>query len=698
MKVLQILPELRVGGVERGTVDFARWLVEHGHEAVVVSHGGELVEELKKFGGKHRTLAVHQKNLVAMLWAFDKLVKILREEKPDIVHARSRVPAWIAYFACRKTRIPFITTCHGYYSKHFFSKVMGWAKRVIVPSQVIGHHMIEDFGVLPESIRCIPRSVDLRRFDIPREREVAKSGAIVAIVGRITPLKGHEYFLQAIARVVRKQPFVKAWIIGDAPSNKESYKEGLVALTKHLGLSDHVEFLGNRQDIPELLSKIDVLVLSTVTQESFGRVILEAQAAGVPIVATKVGGVVDLVDDGATGLLVSPKQPDEMAQAIMRVMEDKGLACQMADNAKKKILAHYTLDHMAGATIKVYEELIREEHILVIKFSAIGDVLLITPSLKALRAKFPTGKIVCLVAKNCREILQTCPYVDDIIIYDPQHKHKRWLKLWELGRVLRRYNFDMVIDFQNNRRSHWLSFLSFCPDRYGYRNKKWGFFLSKGISDDEGPMPPVAHQFRVLNELGITLSPDAALEIWPTKQDERYIQELCDSSWVAPGAPLVGINISASTRWPSKNWPKESIAKACDLLAAKNIRVLLTGIEKDQALAKEILKLARSKPLDLTGRTNILQLAALIKRCAVFLTPDSAPMHVAAAVKTPFLALFGPTDSYRHLPPARNYRLLELKPECAPCYKGECPIKTHICMKNIAAEKVAQNIEDLIKG
>lgn len=696
MKVLQILPELRVGGVETGTVDFARWLIEHGHEGLVVSNGGELVSDLTKVGGKHFQVPVHQKNLFTMAWSFQKLVKILREEKPDVVHARSRVPAWIAYFACRKTGVPFITTCHGYYSKHLFSRVMGWAKFVIVPSQVIGHHMIEDFGVLPESIRCIPRSVDLRRFDIPRQSDASKAQITIALVGRITPLKGHEYFLRAIARVARKYPYVKAWVIGDAPANKESYKEGLLALTKHLGLTEHVEFLGNRKDIPELLSKVDVLVLSTVTQESFGRVILEAQAAGVPVVATKVGGVVELIDDTETGLLVSPKQPEEMAQAIMKILEDKALARQMVENAKKKILSHYTLDHMAGQTMKVYEEITKQQNILVIKFSAVGDVLLITPSLKALRTKYPLAKIYCLVAKNCREILQTCPYVDDIIIYDPQHKHRHWWKLWKLGKILRRYNFNKVIDFQNNRRSHLLSFLSFCPERYGYKNKKWGFLLSQGIKDDEGPMPPVAHQFRVLEKLGIALGTDVELELWSAKPDTRYVQELLEGCWMAPETRLVGINIAASRRWLSKNWPKEYIVKLCDILASKNIRVILTGLEKDQELAKDILKLAKSKPVDFTGKTNILQLAALIKKCDVFLTPDSAPMHVAAAVKTPFVALFGPTDSFRHIPPSGSYRVIELKPECAPCYKGDCPIKTHICMKNITVEKVAQNIEDLM--
>jgi len=699
MKVLQILPALRVGGVETGTVDFARYLVEHGHEAIVVSKGGDLVTDLENAGGKHYQLNVKEKNIFTMLWAMRKLEQILTKEKVDIVHARSRVPAWIAYFVCRKMRIPFITTCHGYYSKQPFSAVMGWSKFVVVPSQVIGHHMIQDFGVLPESIRCIPRSVDLRKFNVVRDDNQSKARPTIAIIGRITPLKGHEYFLRAMTAVVRAMPYVKIWVIGDAPAEKESYMEGLLALTKHLGLSDHVEFLGNRKDIPQLLAQVDTLVLSTVTQESFGRVILEAQAAGVPVVATRVGGVVDLIDEGKTGLLVAPKEPEEMAQAVIKILQDKTLARQMVENAKAKILSHYTLDHMATQTLKVYQELCENLKILVIKLSAVGDVLLITPSLKALREKYPLAKIVCLVGKEARQILQSCPYADELIVYDPQQKHKRWWKLWKLGKVLRQHNFDKVIDFQNNRKSHLLSFLSFCPERYGYRNKKWGFLLSCGIKDDQGPMPAVEHQFRILDEIGVSLSGIPELQMWPSKEDSRYVQEVLDSFWIAPSTRLVGVNISASARWLTKNWPIVYIAKLCDLLAVKNVRVFLTGLEKDKETAQKILKSAKSKPIDLTGKTNILQLAALIKKASVFVTPDSASMHVAAAMKTPFVALFGPTDPFRHLPPSSRHKVIYLKSDCAPCYQGQCAIKTHLCMENITPEQVLSDVESfLTKG
>ncbi len=695
MKVLQILPELNVGGVETGTVDFAKYLAEHGHRAVVVSNGGTLVGELEKIGVNHYQLPVHKKNLWTMIQSVRRLKKIIIGEGVDVVHARSRVPAWIAYFACRKTPAAFITTCHGHYQKHFFSRIMGWAKFVIVPSTVIGKHMIESFGVSASNVRLIPRSVDLEKFNVPRQRDSQKSHCVISMVGRITPLKGHEYFLRAMAKVIRYMPYAKIWIIGDVPEKKESYRQELEVLVKHLGLSEHVQFLGNRRDIPALLAKTDLLVLSTVTQEAFGRVILEAQAAGVPVVATRVGGVVEIIDDGKTGILVPPKDVEAMAQEVMRVLKDKKLAESLVTEARKKLEANFRLEHMATKTIEVYKELLASLNILVIKLSSIGDVVLVTASLRALRKKFPHAKIYCLVGKESREILIRCPYLDGLIVYDVKSSPWGWTAFLKTVKKLRHYQFDKIIDFQNNARSHWLCFLSFSKESYGY-NRKWGFLLSNRISDNQDPLGPVEHQFEVLKILGIELKEGIALELWPSAKDEQYVEELLSSEWLTNAQAIVGINLCASEKWKTKNWPISHVARLCDILMSKNVRVLITGTGKDREAARQLLKLTKTKPAIFVGKTDILQLAALIKRCKVYLTPDSAPMHVAAAMGTPFIAFFGPTDARRHLPPAAKFSVLKKSMACSPCYSGTCRIKTHACMKEITPDEVAKEIGKLM--
>jgi glycosyltransferase involved in cell wall biosynthesis len=411
MNILQILPELNVGGAETGTVDLGRCLVAQGHKSVVVSNGGALVAQLERDGSKHYSLPVHKKNLFTAYYCIGKLVDIIKKEKIDIVHARSRVPAWIAFFACRQTEAHFLTTCHGYYSTHLFSRVMGWGKMIIAVSEVIGRHMVQDFTVPAENIRVIPRSVDVEKFNLPRASKTDKKGFIVVMIGRITPLKGHPYFLKAMARVIHQHPLLKVQIIGDAPPKKQPYKDELILLTKRLGISTQVEFMGNRHDIPQLLSQADCLVLSTITQEAFGRVIIEAQAAGVPVVATRVGGVMEIIEHEKTGLLVLPKEIEAMADAVLRILNNPGFSAGLVVAAKKKIDERYTLTLMVDATIAVYKELMYATKILIIKMTALGDVILSTAAFKAIRTKFPNARVYCLTSPQASAMVESCPYV-----------------------------------------------------------------------------------------------------------------------------------------------------------------------------------------------------------------------------------------------------------------------------------------------
>ncbi len=588
-----------------------------------------------------------------------------------------------------------MTTCHGYYSTHFFSRVMGWGKLIIAISEVIGRHMVQDFGVSAENIRVIARSVDVERFNLPRSAKADKKAFNIVMIGRITPLKGHPYFLKAMARVVHQLPSVKIQIIGDAPAKKQAYKDELVLLTKRLGISKQVEFMGNRRDIPQLLSKADCLVLSTITQEAFGRVIIEAQAAGVPVVATRVGGVAEIIDHEKTGLLVQPKEIEAMADAVLRILNNPEFSAGLVVAAKKKIDARYTLAHMADATIAVYKELMHATKILVIKMTAVGDVVLSTAAFKAIRHKFPNAQIYCLTSPQASAIAENCPHINEVIVFDPQDKNFK--TLLSKSRELRRYHFDKVVDLQNNRVSHLLSFLTLPKESYGYDNGKFSFLLSKKIKNNIRNIPPVEHQFRILKMLGIDYSLGLRLELNPSAKDEAYVKELLDSEWLSDGQVFVGLNISASQKWPTKNWPLEHMAKLCDILGQKNVRVVLTGENKDKSLSRKLIAKARAKPASFVGKTSILQLAALIKHCRVYLSPDSAPLHVAAGMQVPIIAFFGPTDARRHMPPADKSAVLHKPMKCSPCYSGVCKIKTHACMNDISPEEVARKVLQFIK-
>ncbi|MFH0790279.1 MAG: lipopolysaccharide heptosyltransferase II [Candidatus Omnitrophota bacterium] len=697
MNILQILPELHVGGVETGTIDLAGYLIKRGHKAVVVSAGGELVKELEAIGARHYKLPVHKKSIFTIMKMIPCLIEIIQKEEIEIVHARSRVPAWIAYFACRRTKRVFITTCHGFYKKHLFSCVMGWGRRVIVLSNVIARHRIDDFGVAYECIKLIPRSVDTGKFKYICPSAKRKTEFNIGIIGRITPIKGHMHFIKAAAKASRSIPGLKIWIVGDAPVSKEAYKEQLQILVKRLGLKQNTEFLGTQRDIPAILSHLDLLVLATTTQEAFGRVIIEAQAAGVPVVAAKVGGVVDIIKDGKTGLLVPPGDSTTMGEAMVRIFQHKELADQLAEAAYKRVQEEYSLETMGKNTLAVYQDACSNFKILIVKFSSLGDVILSTAGIKAIREKFPKNyKISFLVDEECKDVLLSCPYIDELLICDLNGKDKGLSGIFKLGTILRKKNFDIVIDLQNNRKSHLLAGFILAYERYGYNNKKFAFLLNHSIKDDKSPIGPVSHQFRILKMLGVDLREQPSLELWPQDRDRRYIADFLNSEWINLKPKLVGINISASSRWLTKNLPLDHVVEVCKELNRRDMRVVITGTEKDLCLANTLIsRLGNVKLINACGKTSINQLVCLIERCGVYISCDSAPLHIAAAVKTPFIALFGPTDPRRHLPPAKKFVLLKANLSCGPCYKSKCPAVK--CMAAIKPEEIVEAVEKLLK-
>ncbi len=685
MNVLQIVPELRSGGVERGTVDLAKYLRRKGHKSVVVSAGGALVGDLVSAGVAHYQLPVHRKNPFHLIRSIGALSKIIQLEGIDVIHARSRVPALIAFFASRRTRVPFVTTCHGFYSDHFLSRVMGWGKIVIVASHIIGKRMREDFGVSHTKIRLIPRGVDLTEFKL-RTGEKPKE-IILGVIGRLTPIKGHSLFLKAMARVVRVMPQVKLQIIGDAP--KPQYKEELVLLAKELGLQAVTEFLGTRYDIPQLLSKMSILVVPSVGEEAFGRVAIEAGACGVPVVATRIGGLVDIIENEKDGLLTPSDDPRILAEAVLRLLKEPDLAENFARSLRQKIEHDFSLDDMFERTLKVYHEAVSKKKILVIKLTAVGDVILSIPSLRALRQKYPDSWISVLVSRKCRKIIRNCPYVNDILVYDemPAGGGRRVAAVLGMAKLLAKEDFDIVVDLQNNKISHLLAFLSGARIRAGHDNHKWSFFLNKRTKNGaSGALAPVDHQFQVLKLLGIEAI-DRKLEFWTDPEEETGMKEFFDSQWVSESQVLVGINPGSSLRWPTKQWPIENFAKLCDELAKRNIRVVLTGSKEDTPLAEELLALTRNKPINAVGRTTITELAALVRRCRVFISSDSAPMHIASSVDVPLIAIFGPTDPKRHLVPPSSYQVFWKEIQCSPCYLRSCPIGL-LCMKKITVQEI----------
>ncbi len=695
MNILQLVPKLDLGGVEKGTVEVARYLTLRGHKAVVVSGGGKLEKALDAMGARHYILPVGRKNPFVMVYCYHKLKHIIKKENIDIVHARSRVPALTAYFAARATHRHFITTAHGQYKKHLMSRVMGWGKMVIVANEMMARYMRDNFGVPLTRMMIVPRGVDLKKFGYipPEERKGNKFR--IGMISRFTPLKGHLDFLKAASYVYRRMPNLEIMLMGEKSSAKEEYIKRIELSIRHLMLGKIVEFVDSDKDVADVLKELDVLVSANREQEAFGRAIIEAQARGVPVVATRVGGVVENVEDGVTGLLCEPSDPSDMAEKIMRYAKEPALVKNITQKARENVDKKYSLDEVMKHTLDTYSQVLEKKNILIFKMSSLGDIILSVPSLRAMRKRHPNAAIKVLVDVRFREVLDKCPYIDEVITYDP-HNRDKGIGFLKLAGRLRAEHFDISVDLQNNRSSHLLAFLSMIPERYGYHNKKLSFLLNRKIGLPEGSINPVKHQSRVLGLMGITRL-DEHLELWPEKENDIWAENFLKENWLKQDQKLVALSLSASKKWKTKNWSIQSMAELSEIMAKeKSIRVVLIGLENEAEEAKEFIRRTTAKPINAIGKTSVSKLISLIKRCDALVSGDSSPMHIASAVGTPFVALFGPTDPGRHAPPAENSRVIFRKISCSPCYKASC-FKKRKCMNLITPREVFDAVIEVMK-
>lgn len=363
MKVLQMIPEMESGGVERGTLELAQYLGALGHESLVVSGGGKMVRQLEACGTRHITMPVGRKRLSSLLLV-PKLRRLFAEEKPDILHLRSRVPAWLSWLAWRgmdpATRPRLVTTVHGFNSVNRYSEIMTSGERVICVSDSIRQHVIKHYTRVPqEKLRVVHRGIDPSEYPhgyhpsaewldgFHREFPATRGKRLLTLPGRITRLKGHEDFAR-ILKALSEDESLHGLIAGGAHPRKAAYLDEIRALFAAEGLGDRVTFTGGRSDLREILA-ISTVVLSLTTQpESFGRTTLEALGLGVPVAGYDHGGVGEQLDLLYPAGRIPPNDP---AAAV-------GVIRSLLENPPPVPVEHpFTLQAMLGGTLAIYDEL-----------------------------------------------------------------------------------------------------------------------------------------------------------------------------------------------------------------------------------------------------------------------------------------------------------------------------------------------------
>jgi glycosyltransferase involved in cell wall biosynthesis len=361
MKIVQLLPELNEGGVERGTMELSRELVKSGHESIVISAGGKLEAEIIKDGGTHITLDVCSKNPLTLFPRMIQLRKIFKVLDPDIIHVRSRVPAWLAYLANKKLHIPFVTTVHGFNSVSPYSAVMTKGDHVICVSSAIKTYIQKHYHTLDQKITVVPRGIDLEKFNtkmldkefirVFTEDHVLHDKFIVTSVGRITQLKDLETFISAIALLKENHENIVGLIVGGVRKDKEDYFHSLENLVKELGIEENIIFTGSQERVAEIYALSDIVVSSSKKPESFGRSVAEALALDTPVIATNHGGVLDIILEGKNGFFYPVGDSDSLAKNI-----DK--SSHLEFDGYHYISENFSLKQMVDKTLKVYEKVV----------------------------------------------------------------------------------------------------------------------------------------------------------------------------------------------------------------------------------------------------------------------------------------------------------------------------------------------------
>lgn len=370
---MQIIPELGPGGAEQGCIDIAAALTTAQAQAIVVSNGGARVHELARVGAIHIDMPVHSKN-PAVIWKnIKRLRRLIERYNVDIVHVRSRAPAWSAWRAVQGTNAHFMTTCHAPYNigneaKRFYNSGITRGERVIAISEYVAEYMRENYRINPHRIRVIPRGIALEKFhptavtpvrmiSLAKDWRVPDGANIVMLPGRLTRWKGHHVLIDAMEKLARKDLFC---VIIGSDQGRSQYRKELEDAIQSKGLAGHVRLVDHCNDMPAAYMLSTVVVSASTDPEGFGRVPVESQAMGRPVIATDHGGARETILRGQTGWLVPPGRADDLAVAIEEALALTATQrAILATRAMAHVAENFTREQMADKTLNVYAELLQ---------------------------------------------------------------------------------------------------------------------------------------------------------------------------------------------------------------------------------------------------------------------------------------------------------------------------------------------------
>lgn len=368
--ILQVVPAMQEGGVERGTLEMAHYIKSQNWGSFVASHGGRWVEDLEKFGVKHVKLPLHKRNPLTIILNGFRLARLVRAYEIDLLHTRSRAPAWSCLIASKLTKTTLLTSFHGTHkiqnkAKWLYNSVMTKGVYTIANSEFIRNHLKENYFLSDEKIITVARGFDTTLFNPDlysdkdrcqffKEHHLDLDTPVILMPGRLTRWKGQQFLLDTLAQM--KDEKWQLLIVGGA-SKKKAYLAELEAQVKTLGLEDRCQFLGSRNDMPLLYYICDIMVSCSLIPEAFGRTAIEASAMKKPVVATNHGGYLETIKDTETGFLVTPYDTESMAKKLRTLLQQRDLRQQMGDKGHAWVHNTFTTEKMCAGEFAVYKKI-----------------------------------------------------------------------------------------------------------------------------------------------------------------------------------------------------------------------------------------------------------------------------------------------------------------------------------------------------
>lgn len=381
--ILQVVPELETGGAEITTWEMAEAVVKAGGRALVASEGGSLSTAIEKAGGEIFNLPVASKNPFTMWANVRRLAQLMRDEKVDLIHGRSRAPCWSALFAAKRTDTPFVTTFHSTVharprAKVFYNSSLMRGQRVIANSHFTAARIKKVYPSMAQKLRVIPRGCDevalarsgFSKQSIAAKRRdwgVAQNAFVIMCPARVTHLKGQHVLIEALGllkETFEKKKMQPTLVLVGSAQGRDDFVAQLRQRAGQLGLAEQLVITGLETNMPSAYAAADLAIVPTIRPEPFGRTCIEAQAASLPVIASDAGGFRETViakaaDAGGSGFLVTPDHAEDLAAAI-----DEALAMsvserqKLGENGRANVLENYTRTAMCNRTLQVYKELI----------------------------------------------------------------------------------------------------------------------------------------------------------------------------------------------------------------------------------------------------------------------------------------------------------------------------------------------------